>query len=213
MAVRRLVFPVCAIFRLCSDSAYPGPQMGYLEELVQWLDYHIKGIENNYEKKEMISIYQLYPNEAELHSNVRERKGRWIHTNQMPTFPLIHIQRNSNDFIKEEEEQNNENEMKYNLSYKCLDDELIVKKKNCPSKISFLSSEETGLASGNLLGWGNENDGGNAIDQREDDGRSITFHSLPLKQDLGNIFKQNISSSIEYSFDQKKNCLVFLELC
>ena len=167
---------------VCRDSAYPGPQIGYLQEIVQWLDYHIKGIENDYEKKEMISIYKLNPNIDELHSNVKERKGKWIQTNQIPRFPLIHLQRNSNEIFNEQ--QKNENEIKYYLSYKSLDEQLTFDERS-PSKISFLSPEETGLASGNLLGWGNRNHAENPIDQREDDGRSITFDSFPLKQNLG----------------------------
>ena len=27
-----------------SDSAYPGPQIGFLQEVVAWLDYHTKGM-------------------------------------------------------------------------------------------------------------------------------------------------------------------------
>ncbi|CAF4178853.1 unnamed protein product, partial [Rotaria magnacalcarata] len=35
------------------DDAYPGPQIGFLQEIVQWLDYHIKKINHDYENKEL----------------------------------------------------------------------------------------------------------------------------------------------------------------
>ncbi|CAF5132163.1 unnamed protein product, partial [Rotaria sp. Silwood1] len=59
------------------DIAYPGPQIGFLLEIVQWLDYYIKGIDNDYNKKEIISIYKLNPNIDELHSIVKQRKGKY----------------------------------------------------------------------------------------------------------------------------------------
>ena len=206
MAVIFHFFSYSILSIVCRDSAFPGPQIGFLQEIVQWLDYHMKGIENNYEEKEIISIYEMYPNVDELHSNVKERKGRWIHTNQIPSFPSIHIQRNSHQFI----EQEYENEMKYFLSYRSLDNEFVLDEK-CPHEVSLISPEETGLASGNLLHWGCSYGGTDPIDQREDDGRSVYFDSFPLKENLGK--KQNLFSQMRKKSVCQKNCLVFLVLC
>ena len=54
-----------------------------------------------------------------------------------------------------------------------------------PNKISFLSPQQTGISSGNLCGLGYLHHPSNPIDQREDDGRSLCFDSLPLTNDYG----------------------------
>lgn len=78
----------------------------------------------------------------------------------------------------------NQNKIKYYLSYQCLTKEINSNKLNL-NKISFQSPQETGLASGNLLGWGNIKSPDHSIDQREDDGRSLCFDSLPLEENYG----------------------------
>ena len=164
------------------DDAYPGPQIGFLQEIVQWLDYHIKGIDNGYEKKQLISVFQLSPNIDELHSILNERNGNWIHFNSIPSYPNEHFQRNSS-FI-DQNQQICQKQIKYYLSYQCLTTE-VISNDLFPKKISFLSPQETGLSSGNLLGWGNLDSPDHSIDQQDDDGRSLCFDSLPLNEHYG----------------------------
>jgi len=153
------------------DDGYPGPQIGFLEEIVEWLDYYISGIDNDYKNKEILSIYQLYPNSSETTSIVNKRKGKWIHLNEIPDYPNEHLIRN-------------QKQIKYYLSFGLLTNEIILNK-NFPSKISFLSPQETGISSGSLLGHGNISSPDNPLDQREDDGRSLSFDSLPLNNNYG----------------------------
>ena len=81
-------------------------------------------------------------------------------------------------------EEINEKEIKYYLSFGLLTNELVLNDIS-PKKISFLSPQETGLSSGNLLGMGNVQNPDHPIDQREDDGRSLSFDSFPLIDDYG----------------------------
>ncbi len=175
---------VCFIYFLnknkvlyCRDDAYPGPQIGYLQEIIQWLDYYIKGIDNGYQNKEILSIYQLHPNVDELHPIIKKREGKWIHLNQIPDYPNEHAQRNKN--LINQQQINNQKQIKYYLSFQSMTTEPISNN-NLPNKISFLSPQETGTTSGWLLGHGYCQFPDNSIDQREDDGKSLSFNSLPL---------------------------------
>ncbi|CAF3563600.1 unnamed protein product [Rotaria sp. Silwood1] len=189
------------------DDAYPGPQIGFLQELVQWLDYYIKGIDNGYGNKQILSVFQLHPNIDELHSIVKERKGKWIHFNSLPSYPYEHFQRN--DHLIYKNQQIDTKQIQYYLSFQRLTTEFILNDLN-PNKISFLSPQETGLSSGNLLGLGFIDKPDHPTDQREDDGRSLCFESLPLHHDyelFGFPFvKLNLSSN-------SKNGLICVRLC
>ncbi|CAF4835932.1 unnamed protein product [Rotaria sp. Silwood1] len=191
------------------DIAYPGPQIGFLLEIVQWLDYYIKGIDNDYNKKEIISIYKLNPNIDELHSIVKQRKGKWIHFNYIPFYPNEHLQRN--DYFTNENQQINQKQIKYYLSFGFLTTEPISNNL-FPNKISFSSPQQTGISSGNLCGLGYLHHPSNPIDQREDDGRSLCFDSLPLTDDY-ELFgfptvKLNISSSSQVGLICVRLCMI-----
>ncbi|CAF1226462.1 unnamed protein product [Rotaria sordida] len=191
------------------DIAYPGPQIGFLLEIVKWLDYYIKGIDNGYDKKEIISIYKLNPNIDELHSIVKQRKGKWIHLNDILFYPNEHLQRN--DYFTNENQQINQKQIKYYLSFGSLTTEPISNNL-FPNKISFLSPQQTGISCGNLCGLGYVHHPSNAIDQREDDGRSLCFDSLPLTNDY-ELFgfptvKLNLSSSSQVGLICVHLCMI-----
>ena len=59
------------------------------------------------------------------------------------------------------------------------------KDERSPKRISFLSPRETGLARGNLLGYGDSSNLERSTDQREDDGRPLTFDPFLLTDDFG----------------------------
>jgi hypothetical protein len=131
-----------------------------------------------------MSVYQLHPNINELHPILKERQGKWIHINDIPNYPHERDQRNANKSNKEEENMSKEKEITYYLSFgslqtKPISDGLF------PKKISFLSPQETGLTSGNWLGWGSLEHSDHPIDQRSDDGNSLCFDSLPLTDHCG----------------------------
>ncbi|CAF3369702.1 unnamed protein product [Rotaria socialis] len=181
------------------DDASPEPKIGFLQGILQWLDYHIKKINDDYKNRESFSIFKLKPNIDELHSILKERKGNWIHFNSLPFYPNEHFQRNH--LLIDKNQEINQKTIKYYLSFQSLTTE-IISNDSLPRKISFLSPQETGLASGNSLGWGNIQSPDHSIDQREDDGRSLCFDSLPLDENY-ELFgfptvKLNLSSNTNY---------------
>jgi hypothetical protein len=129
-----------------------------------------------------MSVYQLHPNINELHPILNEKKGKWIHLNCIPTFPHERYLRNKNLF--NEKENNCEKEIKYYLSSGFLHNEPISND-IFPKKVSFESPQETGLTSGNWLGCGFSTSADHPTDQREDDGRSLSFDSLSLTNQCG----------------------------
>jgi len=175
---------------LFRDDAYPGPQIGYLEELVHWLDHHIKGIDNGYDKKEIFSIYQLNPNVNELHSIIKQRDGQWIHLNSV-------------DF-------NEKNKMIYYLSLDSL--QIDEPQQHSIAQLSFLSPQETGTSSGSLLHWGSDLNPDCPLDQRDDDRRSLVFDSLPLTNKIElfgfPIVKLNLSANSEYGLICVRLCMI-----
>jgi hypothetical protein len=137
------------------------------------------GISNGYEKNAMISVYQLSPNVDELHLQLEKRRGQWIDLNRIPSTPKEHFQRNETPFRSSEEERS--------IEYQLWGDRLIEGTDRTLDEVSsrsFHSSEETGMSSGNLLGWGFRLSADLPEDQSPDDGRSLTFQSSPLKQSL-----------------------------
>jgi uncharacterized protein len=44
--VRRAMF-IERVFACSSDEAFPGPRIGFVKEVLEWLDHHVKGLSNN----------------------------------------------------------------------------------------------------------------------------------------------------------------------
>ncbi|CAF0802533.1 unnamed protein product [Adineta ricciae] len=179
------------------DSAYPGPQIGFLQEVVAWLDYHTKGAENGYDKKEMFSVYRLHPNVEDVSSVIHERKGEWIHFNQLPSFPIEHDERNGLPPTNNDEQA--DEKIVYYVSYQSLQRQPSVNEE-LPKQMSFLSPQITGMAGGNYLGYGAANLPTNPIDQRLDDGTSLCFDSLPLTEQYGIITLSETFQIIFFEF-------------
>ena len=166
-------------------------------------DEHLfEGVKNDEEKKELISIYQFYPNKNELHSFVEERQGQWIHLNHLPNYPHERDQRNNHQYNKEENQSQKEEQIIYYLSFRSLQIE-PMRNGFSPNQISFLSPQETGLASGNWLGSGSYQTPDHPIDQRYDDGNSLCFDSLPFTDSCGicNEIFRNYSKDIFFLFE------------
>ncbi|CAF1350537.1 unnamed protein product [Rotaria sordida] len=189
------------------DQAFPGPQIGILQEFVRWLDHFIKGIQNGVENEPEMSVYQLHPNSSELHSIVPTRKGEWIHIDHMPSYPIEHDQRNglaeNHDNVLEDEK------LKYYLSGSCLKSEPILDSAS-PAKVSLCSPQQTGTASGNWLGWGFLKHPDHSLDQRIDDGRSLCFDSSPLLDDLELFGFPSVQLSLS---SNQPNALLCVRLC
>lgn len=141
----------------------------------------ILGIDNHYDQNKLMTVYQMEPNCGELQSIVNERKGQWIDTDSIPGTPEEHAKKNG---LSVKERLHEEQQMKFYVWGKCLRKDPPVEQ---TSSIRFQSSQETGLNSGNLLGWGNQNSPDIAPDQREDDAKSLSFDSSPINQLLGEV--------------------------
>ena len=141
----------------------------------------------------MISVYQLSPNIDELHLRVEKRRGQWIDLNRIPSTPKEHFQRNEITFQSTREEEDK------SIEYQLWGDRLVEgtdQTLNEVSSRSFHSSEETGMSSGNLLGWGSRLSADLPEDQSPDDGRSLTFQSSPLKQSLRTLISRLFSDKV-----------------
>lgn len=132
----------------------------------------------------MISVYQLYPNIGELHSRISYRQGRWIHTNEIPQTPAEHYRRNQIENNRSFDELF-ENGMKFFIQGKSLNIEQQPIDSKQISSISFCTPEETGLASGNILGWGSYQSPDHPPNQLDDDQRCLIIQSSPLEKSIG----------------------------
>ncbi|CAF1403361.1 unnamed protein product [Didymodactylos carnosus] len=193
-----------------SDSAYPGPQIGILQEFVRWMDHYIKGIDNGINHEPVLSIYQLHPNSDELHSVVEERKGEWLHINHVPAYENERDKRNKNALRRT---NSIENQTMEQITLFLTSSYLL--QSNSPSQpsstLSFSSSQFTGMVGGNWLGWGTLIHPDHPVDQREDDGRSICFTAAEhLNEDLELFGFPSVRFDV--SCDQP-NALLCVRLC
>jgi uncharacterized protein len=67
---------------------YPGPAVGFLQELVRWWDRWLKGVENGIEGEPMLRAW-MQDSVGPL-ATYDERPGRWI---VEPTWPSPHVER------------------------------------------------------------------------------------------------------------------------
>jgi uncharacterized protein len=134
--------------------AHPGPQIDFLQECVRWWDRWLKGIENGVMDGPMYRVWmQDYAAPRSFHS---ERAGRWIGENVWPS-PDIHPRR-------------------YLLD-RC---GLLTSSPASESNLTLSSPQTTGLNYRRWCPWGEGSE--MATDQREDDGKSLTFDTGILDQ-------------------------------
>ncbi|WP_129666951.1 CocE/NonD family hydrolase [Phytoactinopolyspora endophytica] len=69
----------------------PGPAIGFLQELVRWWDYWLKGVENSVMKEPMLRIWMqesVPPSTA-----YQERPGRWVGEVEWPSAKIEQLER------------------------------------------------------------------------------------------------------------------------
>jgi hypothetical protein len=137
-------------------NGVPGPAIGYLQEALRWWDYWLKGVDTGIMDEPMLRAWmQDYVTPEPFHA---ERPGRWVAEQRWPS-PRIAPRR-------------------WHLSG---DGGL----QDTPAEAAILgisSPQTTGLAGAVWCGFGG--DGEAPLDQRGDDGRSLTFDSAALDADL-----------------------------
>ncbi len=136
-------------------NALPGPAIGFFQEMLRWWDYWLKDIDNGImDEPPMRAWMEDYVPPAPLYEY---RPGRWVAEDEWPS-PRIQCER-------------------WYLNVLALSPE-----PQAGDRLRLSSPETTGLAGGDWYGFGSE--GEMAIDQREDDGKSLFFDTDPVEKDF-----------------------------
>jgi uncharacterized protein len=131
--------------------ASPGPQIGFLQEMLRWWDYWLKGIDTGVMDEPMLRAWMTQSVEpASYHDAL---PGRWIAETAWPPTELVPYRL----FLTDDGLQRDG-----------------ILRNPCP-----LNSPQTvGKHAGNWCPFGRSPD--QADDQREDDARSLVFETMPL---------------------------------
>lgn len=134
----------------------PGPSIGYLQEAIRWWDYWLKNIDNGIMQEPAYRAWmQKDVKPAPLHEY---RAGRWIAENAWPP------------------EQHETLTLYFSPS-------LVLSTTPQDSlELEIQSPQTTGSTGGDWCGFGAEGEA--PMDQRADDGRSLSFDSAPLPDSI-----------------------------
>lgn len=134
-------------------NGVPGPTIGYLQEALRWWDHWLKSIDTGIMKEPMLRVWmQDYAEPAPFHA---QRPGRWVAEQNWPSTRI--------------------EPFRWHLSGNAA---LLETPDGAAATLTLCSPQTTGLAGGVWCGFGGE--GESPLDQRSDDGRSLTFDSAPL---------------------------------
>ncbi|ESX00566.1 peptidase S15 [Mesorhizobium sp. LSJC268A00] len=134
-----------------SPGAYPGPQIGFLQECLRWWDHWLKGKDTGIMDEPMYRVWMCEP--AQPKTFYSERPGRWV---AEPSWPSPHIE----------------------PQYLMLNVGTLSTVPGPETELKIRSPLHTGAAAGRFSAWGIPGD--MPADQREDDGKSLCFDSEPL---------------------------------
>ncbi|HEX4571658.1 MAG TPA: CocE/NonD family hydrolase, partial [Dongiaceae bacterium] len=131
--------------------ARPGPQIGFLQEMLRWWDYWLKGIDTGVMEEPMLRAWMTESVRPASHHD--ELPGRWV---AEPSWPPPGI-----------------------VSRRLFLTDRGLREEATPLTARALCSPETlGTCSGNWVPFGLWHD--QAGDQQEDDARSLVFETAPL---------------------------------
>jgi len=133
----------------------PGPAIGFLQEAVRWWDHWLRGVDTGIMDEPMLRVWMQ--ESVPPRPFYDDRPGRWIAEKSWPSAHIVD---------------------------RCLHlNPGRLGPKPAPSaEISFRSPQTTGLWAGEWCAFGAE--GEMPLDQRPDDGRSLTFDTDPLSERL-----------------------------
>ncbi|MEY9857692.1 putative CocE/NonD family hydrolase [Catenulispora sp. GAS73] len=146
-------------------QAVPGPAMDFIGECLKWFDRFLR--ENAHQDEELPALRAWMPNPAPLGSDADERPGRWV---VEPTWPPENAERHGFHTCRLIGRHLHLHEPTTG-SLTATGDEAVLR-----------SSLAIGSAAGNVLQFGDT--AGRPGDQAADDGRSHTFTSCPLPEQL-----------------------------
>lgn len=158
----------------------PGPNIGFLQETLTWWDHWLKGIENGAEQRPALRAFLIDSHEPQAWSP--SYAGRWV---AEPDYPTPSV----------EDDQ------------LALSDLVTATPADADGRVWVRSPQHVGLDSGRYFPFGNKAD--LPTDQREEDGRSITFDSAPLADRYEILGWPRIRANVT----AQENQLVFVRLC
>ena len=132
-------------------NGVPGPAIGFLQEAVRWWDHWLKGIATRIMDEPPLRVWMQESVDPQPYHE--ERPGRWV---AEPSWPSPRIEKR-----------------RYYLNPGRLDPTA-----GRQVSLAFSSPQTTGLRAGEWCAFGAE--GEMPLDQRPDDGRSLTFDTEPL---------------------------------
>jgi putative CocE/NonD family hydrolase len=133
----------------------PGPGIGFLQEALRWWDQWLKGIDHGLMDEPMYRVWMQ--ENVPPHSFYKERPGRWV---AEPSWPSP------------------QTTWKRFVLASCH----AVEQFGTELRLAVQSPQTTGLTAGDWCGFGVG--GERPTDQREDDGKSLTFDFGPLAERL-----------------------------
>jgi putative CocE/NonD family hydrolase len=135
------------------QNGVPGPAIGFLQEAVRWWDHWLKGIETGIMAE---PAYRVWMQESvDPQPYYEERPGRWV---AEAVWPSSRIEKRR----------------------LFLNPGRLEAAPTQAARLAFSSPQTTGLTAGEWCGFGAE--GEMPLEQRPDDGRSLTFDTAPLPE-------------------------------
>ena len=138
---------------LYPHDGVPGPAIGFLQEALRWWDHWLKGTDTGIMAEPMLRVWMQ--ESVPPKPFYKQRPGRWVAETQWPS-PRITIKRH------------------------WLDAGRLSSASTAKTQLDFRSPQTTGLGAGEWCGFGAPGEA--PLDQRGDDGCSLTFDSEPLRE-------------------------------
>lgn len=161
--------------------AIPGPQIGFLQECLRWWDYWLKGVDSGIMDEPLLRAW--VQDSVVPASYYDERLGSWVAETQWPS-PDIQT-------------------YEYFLGAGILDEKAEIE-----AVLNFRGSQFNGSGAGLWCPYGEEIDF--PIDQRSEDGLSLSFTSSPMTEDVVLLGCPEVNLTV--AADQP-NALVVVRLC
>jgi putative CocE/NonD family hydrolase len=138
---------------LYPHDGLPGPAIGFLQEAIRWWDHWLKGTDTGVMAEPMLRVWMQ--ESVPPKPFYKHRPGRWVAEDRWPS-PRIVLQRS------------------------WLDADRLSSAPTIKTQLDFRSPQTTGASAGEWCGFGAP--GETPLDQRGDDGCSLTFDSAPLRE-------------------------------
>jgi uncharacterized protein len=138
---------------LYPHDGVPGPAIGFLQEALRWWDHWLKGTDTGLMAEPMLRVWMQ--ESVPPKPFYKHRPGRWVAETQWPS-PRITFKRYWPDAGR------------------------LTSAPTVKTRLDFRSPQTTGLGAGEWCGFGAPGEA--PLDQRGDDGCSLTFDSEPLPE-------------------------------